>query len=466
MPIVLDHPSTPLRPRWSLVNSTTRAAHSLLGGFLDLRFCRPCSSRDRVEGVPAATRAHTRLCPRSRGRFDSTPDFLNSGSTSSASLHATLDVLWSVLPPPLARHFISIRGDHASRRLVVVVVVVRLGNDVRSSAFLSFCAVRRPPRSSPASRLEPRSRPGTVVARSHLCRLAGGRARPGTAVLPSTRKAVPRAEIWARRRGVPGRYAGSLSSLPVQLTHLSSILTELPLSRYAVAPQDVVTSTSKAGTTTTSAAAKGSQLDRVPPRPDVPSLLNPATNSFLSYLPTMTTTTTIPLSALPPLPPLKSSSESTLVLPPLPPIPSFHHPHHHLPSTPPELPPQQATNSSPQSIPTPSETAAPPDFDPGEFLNASLALFQSGAGGSGGSGGATGSQPTSPTLVFPSLPPIAPPPSHQFAFVAEPFSAPSALGKLETVPEDDYDESLWSAGEDPLGSCAATDVTSEASWAW
>ena len=76
------------------------------------------------------------------------------------------------------------------------------------------------------------------------------------------------------------------------------------------------------------------------------------------------------------------------------------------------------------------------------------------------------SQPTSPTLVFPSLPPIAPPPSHQFTFVAEPFSAPSALGKLETVPEDDYDESLWSAGEDPLGSCAATDVTSEASWAW
>ncbi|KWU43528.1 hypothetical protein RHOSPDRAFT_34986 [Rhodotorula sp. JG-1b] len=231
----------------------------------------------------------------------------------------------------------------------------------------------------------------------------------------------------------------------------------------AVAPQDVVTSASKAGTTTTSAAAKGSQLDRVPPRPDIPSLLNSATNSFLSYLPTTKTTTTIPLSALPPLPPLKSSSESTLVLPPLPPIPSLHHPHHHLPSTPPELLPRQATSSSPQLIPTPSETAAPPDFDPGEFLNASLALFQSG----GGAGGVpSSSQPTSPTLVFPSLPPIAPPPSHQFTFVAEPFSAPSALGKLETVPEDDYDESLWSAGEDPLGSCAATDVTSEASWAW
>lgn len=214
MPIVLDHPSTPLRPRWSLVNSTTRAAHSLLGGFLDLRFRRPCSSRDRVEGVPAATRAHTRLCPRSRGRFD--PGFSQFRLNSSASLHATVDLLWSVLPPLLARHFISIPGDHASRRLVVVVVVVRLGNDIWSSAFLSFCAVRRPPSSSPASRLEPRSRPGTVVARSHLCRLAGGRARPGAAVLLSTRKAVPRAEIWARRRGVPGRYAGSLSSFPEQ----------------------------------------------------------------------------------------------------------------------------------------------------------------------------------------------------------------------------------------------------------
>lgn len=75
------------------------------------------------------------------------------------------------------------------------------------------------------------------------------------------------------------------------------------------------------------------------------------------------------------------------------------------------------------------------------------------------------SQPPSPTLVFPSLPPIAPPPSQQFAFVAEPF-APLALGKLDTVLEDDYDESLWSAGEDPLGSSAVTDVTSEASWAW
>jgi hypothetical protein len=237
--------------------------------------------------------------------------------------------------------------------------------------------------------------------------------------------------------------------------------------RYAVAPQDVVAAPpSKAGTTT-SAAAKGSQLDRFPPRP-LPSSFNLATSALLSY--PSTTTTTIPLSALPPLPPLESSpstcsaSEPTLLLPPLPPTPSFLPPHAHSPSTPPELLLQQATSvsvSSPQFAPTPSETAAPPEFDPGEFLNTSLALFQSG----GGAGSVNSSQPPSPTLVFPSLPPIAPPPSQQFAFVAEPF-APLALGKLDTVLEDDYDESLWSAGEDPLGSSAATDVTSEASWAW
>ncbi|TKA52577.1 hypothetical protein B0A53_04587 [Rhodotorula sp. CCFEE 5036] len=124
-------------------------------------------------------------------------------------------------------------------------------------------------------------------------------------------------------------------------------------------------------------------------------------------------------------------------------------------------PPPSAFTSDSFFAPTPSETAAPPEFDPGEFLNTSLALFQSG----GGAGSVNSSQPPSPTLVFPSLPPIAPPPSQQFAFVAEPF-APLALGKLDTVLEDDYDESLWSAGEDPLGSSAATDVTSEASWAW
>lgn len=239
--------------------------------------------------------------------------------------------------------------------------------------------------------------------------------------------------------------------------------------RYAVAPQDVVAPTFKAGTTTT--AAKGSQLDRVPPRP-LPAAFKPATNSYLPYTPT--TTTTFPLSALPPLPPLESSSssassasETTLVLPPLPPIPSLQHPHHHLTSTPPELLLQPVIGdsvSSAQFTPTPSDAAAPLDFDPGEFLNASLALFQSAGGGSGG--GVISSRPTSPTLAFPSLPPIAPPPSQQFAFVAEPFAAPSAFGKLDTVPEDEYDESLWSAGEDPLGSCAATDVTSEASWAW
>lgn len=146
--------------------------------------------------------------------------FLNSGSTPRLPCTRPLVCVLSPLLAPPFHIYTHPCGDHASRRLFVVVVVVRLGNDVRSSAFLSFCAVRWPPRSSPPSRLESRSGPGPVVARSHLCRLAGGRARPGPAVLPSTRKAVPPAEIWTGRRGVPCRYAGSLSSLSVQFDSL------------------------------------------------------------------------------------------------------------------------------------------------------------------------------------------------------------------------------------------------------
>lgn len=189
-------------------------------------------------------------------------------------------------------------------------------------------------------------------------------------------------------------------------------------------------------------------------------------------------TTVSTLGPLPPLPPLPFSSSPQSVSPhnlkrshaplamasgpshvsPLPPFPtlSSFQPAH-LPSTPPEVPEAGSITMAAAAA------AAAPDFDPCEFLNTSLALFQSG-------GGST-SMPTSPALVFPPLPPIAPAAPPQFACIAESFPPEGtrirgAGDKLETVPEDEYDESLWSAGEDPLGSSAATDVMSEASWAW
>lgn len=77
------------------------------------------------------------------------------------------------------------------------------------------------------------------------------------------------------------------------------------------------------------------------------------------------------------------------------------------------------------------------------------------------------SRPPSPKLAL-----ADPAPSHQSSYV------PGFTLSLATVPEyvediqvkdeeeGDDDEALWSAGEDPLWNCAATDVMSEASWAW
>ncbi|GAA5867546.1 hypothetical protein JCM3774_003873 [Rhodotorula dairenensis] len=220
-----------------------------------------------------------------------------------------------------------------------------------------------------------------------------------------------------------------------------------------------------------SAPARRSHLDRAQlqsiQRSDVGR--TSTTSSPLPSLPT-----TVSLGPLPPLPPLPSSSSASSqsvsppdlgmfcsplgsdssrvpLVPPLPALSSFSPAH--LPSTPPEI-------SVPGSLLTVTTATTVSDFDPCEFLNTSLALFQSGGG--------SASQPTSPSLVFPPLPPIAPAAPSQFACVAEQFTDEirRADDKLETVPEDEYDESLWSAGEDPLGSSAATDVMSEASWAW
>ncbi|POY74459.1 hypothetical protein BMF94_2457 [Rhodotorula taiwanensis] len=171
----------------------------------------------------------------------------------------------------------------------------------------------------------------------------------------------------------------------------------------------------------------------------------------------------LPLGSLPPLPlaPVhyvggafdflpSARIEPALALPPLAPQPSFDAAFS-MPSTPPEC-----TAGAPSMLATPSL----PTFDACEFLDASLALFQS------------ASQPPSPILLLPSLPNLdahsqqqaPPPPPPQFSFDLKDFT--SVQRKLETVPEDDYDESLFSSGESAIGSSSATDVMSEAGWAW
>lgn len=171
----------------------------------------------------------------------------------------------------------------------------------------------------------------------------------------------------------------------------------------------------------------------------------------------------LPLGSLPPLPlaPVhyvggafdflpSARIEPALALPPLAPQPSFDAAFS-MPSTPPER-----TAGAPSMLATPSL----PTFDACEFLDASLALFQS------------ASQPPSPILLLPSLPNLdahsqqqaPPPPPPQFSFDLKDFT--SVQRKLETVPEDDYDESLFSSGESAIGSSSATDVMSEAGWAW
>ncbi|GAA5977182.1 hypothetical protein JCM10908_004887 [Rhodotorula pacifica] len=196
------------------------------------------------------------------------------------------------------------------------------------------------------------------------------------------------------------------------------------------------------------------QLSALPPLPPLPVPSLSASPDLVSFdiSPSSSASCTPPLYSSP------SSAGGPLLLPPLPPTLSFGP--LHLPSTPPEPPLSSKGSVSPPQPPQfPLPIASPAEFDPTEFLNASLALFQPGCA----------SHPPSPTLVFPLLPPIAPPPPQQFAFIAEQFATTRttmATAKLETVQEDEYDESLWSAGEDVLGSSAATDVMSEASWAW
>ncbi|BGP41799.1 hypothetical protein JCM10450v2_005865 [Rhodotorula kratochvilovae] len=46
------------------------------------------------------------------------------------------------------------------------------------------------------------------------------------------------------------------------------------------------------------------------------------------------------------------------------------------------------------------------------------------------------------------------------------YVADIPVAGIKTEEGDFEDEALWSAGEDPLWNCAATDVMSEASWAW
>ncbi|BGP56744.1 hypothetical protein JCM8202v2_004374 [Rhodotorula sphaerocarpa] len=184
------------------------------------------------------------------------------------------------------------------------------------------------------------------------------------------------------------------------------------------------------------------------------------------------------------LPPLPSSSSSSLSsrsssasrpsTDPLPP-PS---PHLQFPSLAPLRADLQTEAEAPSDAPVPSPSEA--DLILSEFT--SLDWLTTDTLSDRDCAGASSSDATGPTLALPPLPaaasmeplPLAPFTSSDLAelkastnlsMVESPWRG-AANRKLDTVPEDEYDESLWSAGEDPLGSSAATDVMSEASWAW
>ncbi|GAA5935544.1 hypothetical protein JCM3775_003345 [Rhodotorula graminis] len=176
----------------------------------------------------------------------------------------------------------------------------------------------------------------------------------------------------------------------------------------------------------------------------------------------------LPLGALPPLPPLPrrtSSTSSSL-------------------STTPSLSATSSLSSSPGLTPS------PPTPPPSELFTFEDALNSSVKDAFGASTfddttlalPLVDSRPSSPrlgaaaaaasSLAAPALPPLplhsgttfVPTFSLSLASVPEYVAGGVSSAKDEVVDEDD--EALWSAGEDPLWNCGATDVMSEASWAW
>lgn len=176
----------------------------------------------------------------------------------------------------------------------------------------------------------------------------------------------------------------------------------------------------------------------------------------------------LPLGALPPLPPLprRTSSTSSSSL-----------------SATPSLSATSSLSSSPGLTPAPPTPPSSSElFTFEDALNSSTkdAFAASTFDDTTLALPLVDSRPSSPRLAAPhALPPLAPSLSSGTSFVPT-FSlslasvSEYAAGGVGIAVKDEVndgegegdDEALWSAGEDPLWNCGATDVMSEASWAW
>ena len=177
----------------------------------------------------------------------------------------------------------------------------------------------------------------------------------------------------------------------------------------------------------------------------------------------------LPLGALPPLPPLPrrtSSTSSSL-------------------SATPSLSATSSLSSSPGLTPSPP-TPPPSDlFTFEDALNSSTkdAFAASTFDDTTLALPLVDSRPSSPRLAASSLlavPQTLPPlplslnsgtsfvPTFSLSLASVPEYTAGGVGKDEVHDGEGEgdDEALWSAGEDPLWNCGATDVMSEASWAW
>ncbi|BGP01744.1 hypothetical protein RTBOTA2_005476 [Rhodotorula toruloides] len=207
------------------------------------------------------------------------------------------------------------------------------------------------------------------------------------------------------------------------------------------------------------------------PRP-VPS----QSTSFSSSTSASQRITTLPLGSLPPLPPLPPPLPKTSAATPLRSSSSASPAPH--PSS------SSSASSSRTSLtgfsatpPISYTTSTPPDYSSSSSRDYSPPLLfeeacQSGFDDTTLALPLVESRPASPKLAPTSILPLSAGQSFGFSLalstVLEDLSPSSHTAEFVSVKreEDELSEALWSAGEDPLGNCAATDVMSEASWAW
>ncbi|BGP33768.1 hypothetical protein JCM10296v2_005572 [Rhodotorula toruloides] len=185
--------------------------------------------------------------------------------------------------------------------------------------------------------------------------------------------------------------------------------------------------------------------------------------------------TTLPLGSLPPLPPLPPPLPKTSAATPLRSSSSA--------SPAPQSSSSASASSSRSSLtgfsaipPISYTTSTPPDYSSSSSRDYSPPLLfeeacQSGFDDTTLALPLVESRPASPKLASAILPLGAGQPfgfSLALSTVLEDLSPSSHMAEFVNVKreEDELSEALWSAGEDPLGNCAATDVMSEASWAW